>query len=108
MRNFNQFLHRFSTFNTVFRHFDYQNLILTRNKRDIWNQHKNLHRIANIPAKYFFHRNLTCTPPQPFFSKSKGEGPRKMCREFLLYRFSDGEWSKFDGQLLMLNRISKD
>ena len=35
-RNFSQFF----SFNTVFRRFDSQKLILLRNKHDIWNQHK--------------------------------------------------------------------
>ena len=36
LRNFNQFF----SFNTVFRRFESQKMILLRNKRDIWNQHK--------------------------------------------------------------------
>ena len=64
LRNLNQFLHQFSSFNTVFQRFDSQKLILLRNKHDIWNQHKILHRVASTLTKYFFHQNLTCGGPQ--------------------------------------------
>jgi hypothetical protein len=43
LRNFNQFLHYFSSFRALFRRFHSQNLILMRNKHDIRNQHKKLH-----------------------------------------------------------------
>jgi hypothetical protein len=55
LRNLKQFLHQFSSFNTVFRYFDYQKLIPVRNKHDIRNQHTQLHRIAYTLSKYFFH-----------------------------------------------------
>ena len=64
--NFNQFLRQFSLFNTLLRRIDYQKLILMRNKHDIQNQHKKLHRIAYILTEYFFYEKTTCTPPQPF------------------------------------------
>ncbi len=41
-----------------------------RNKHDILNQHKKLHRIADIFTKYFFRQNSSCTYPQPFFLNS--------------------------------------
>ena len=60
LRNLNQF----SSFNTVFRHFDYQKSILVQNKHDIQNQHEKLYRIAYILTKYFFRQNLTRRGPQ--------------------------------------------
>ena len=59
LRNFDQFLQRFSPFNTVFRHVGYQKLILVRDKHDIQNQHKKLHRITYISNKYFFYQKFT-------------------------------------------------
>ncbi len=44
--------------------------ILVRNKYDIRNQHKNLHRIAYILSKYFFHQNSTGTSPQTSFHEN--------------------------------------
>ena len=58
LRNFDQFLQRFSPLNTVFRHVRYRKLILVRNKHDIQNQHKKLHRITYISNKYFFHQKI--------------------------------------------------
>ena len=69
LRNFDQFLQRFSPFNTIFRCFHYQKLILMQNKHDIQNQHKKLHPITYISNKYFFQQNSTCTPPQLFILK---------------------------------------
>ena len=67
LKNLNQFLHQFSSFNTVFRHFDYQKSILVQNKHDIRNQHEKLYRIAYILTKYFFRQNLTRRGPQGEF-----------------------------------------
>ena len=64
LKSFNQFLHQYSTFDTLFRHFDHQKPILVRNIHDIRNQHKKLHRIVYLLTKYFFHRNLTPGGPQ--------------------------------------------
>ena len=46
LRNFTQFLHQLSSFNTVFQYIDHQKFILMQNKHDIRNQHKKLHRIG--------------------------------------------------------------
>ena len=46
-----------------------------QNKHDIRNQHEKLHRIPYIFAKYFFHQNLTRTPPQRCFSEFRPEVP---------------------------------
>ncbi len=66
LKNFIQFLHKFSFFDTIFPCFDYQKLILMQNEYDIRNQHKKLHQIARILSKYFFYEISTCIPPQVF------------------------------------------
>jgi hypothetical protein len=46
-----------------------------QNKHDIRNQHKKLHRTPYILAKYTFHQNWTCAPPQYWFFEFCPEVP---------------------------------